>query len=57
MFDWNKYLPINFLRNICLIEKNVKRSWYFLDFRSDSEQDPDPDKLNEPATLLNTDVV
>ena len=33
-----------FLKNIKVIEKKVKKkSWHFLDFRSDSEQDPDPD--------------
>ena len=32
----------HFLRNIFLIQK-INKSWYFLYFRSDSEQDPDSD--------------
>ena len=30
---------------ILLIEKKCKLSWYFLDFRSDLESDPEPDPL------------
>ena len=38
--------PINnkiiFWRNIYLIEKKEEKKWYFFNFKSDSEQDPDP---------------
>ena len=48
MFNRHKYLPINnktdiFWRNISCINRKVKKKFlYFLDFRSDSEQNPDP---------------
>ena len=45
MFNGHKYFPINNKTDNFLIEKKVKKSWHYLDFRSNSEQDPDPDPL------------